>query len=79
LRASAAGADAVAVARDKLEAARKALQDARDNPREGDVQWIGNKGGGTRAIESEDFKKRLATLEQNVRRAEEELKVAEGR
>jgi len=77
--AAATAAGAVATAREKLEAARKALQDARDNPREGDVQWMGNKGGGTRAIESDDFKKRLATLEQDVRRAEEELKVAEGR
>ena len=77
--ATAAGAGAVALAREKLEAARKALQDARDNPRDGDVQWIGNKSGGTRAIESQDFKKRLATLEENVRKAEEELKVAEGR
>lgn len=74
-----AGASAVEAAREKLESARKALQNARDNPRDGDIQWIGNKGGGTRAIESEDFKKRLATLEENVRKAEEELKVAEGR
>jgi hypothetical protein len=78
-RAPAAGAGAVEAAREKVDAARKALQDARDNPGEGDIQRLGKKGGGTRPVESEEYRKRLATLEENVRKAEEELKVAQGR
>ena len=69
----------VQAARDKVEAAKKALQDAIDNPREDEVQWVGNKGGGTRAVPTEEYQKRIATLEQNVKKAEEELRVAEGR
>lgn len=64
-------------AREKLEAARKALQDATDNPREGEVQRVGKVGGGTRPVPSEDYQKRIAALEENVRKAEEELRAAE--
>jgi len=63
-------------ARAKLDAARKALQDAKDNPREGEVQWLGNKGGGTRRVETEEYRKRIAALEDDVRKAEEELRLA---
>ena len=55
------------------------MQDAKDNPAQGEVVFIGNVGGGTRPVQSEDYKKRLATLEENVRKAEEELRVAGGR
>lgn len=80
-RASSGGGptDKVQLARDKLEAAKKALQDATDNPRETDIQRIGIKGGGTRPVPTEDYQKRLENLAENVKRAEEELRVAEGR
>jgi hypothetical protein len=71
------GGDRVLGAREKLEAARKALQDAIDNPREGEVQRVGNVGGGTRPVQSEDYRKRIASLEEDVRKAEEELRAAE--
>ena len=66
-------------ARDKLEAAKKALQDAQENPREDEVQRVGTTKGFTRPVPTEEYQKRLAGLEENVRRAEEELRVAQGR
>jgi hypothetical protein len=77
--ASASSTDKVQVARDKLESAKKALQDAIDNPREDEIQRVGNKGGFTRPVPTEEYQKRLEALKDNVRKAEEELKVAEGR
>lgn len=74
-----AGDGGVQAARDKLEAARNALQDARDNPREGEVQRMGTKSGFTRPVPTEEYQKRIAGLEQNVKKAEEDLRVAEGR
>ncbi len=68
----------VKAAREKLEAAKKAYQQALDNPGDSDVTYIGNKGGGTRAVPSEEYAKRLATLESAVKEAEEELKRAGG-
>ena len=76
---SSSGEDRVKAARDKLDAAKKALQDAIDNPGEGDVQRVGTKGGFARPVPSEDYQKRLAGLEENVKKAEQELRVAEGR
>lgn len=73
------GDGGVQAARDKLEAARKALQDARDNPREGEVQRMGKVGGGTRPVPTADYEKRISSLEDDVRKAEEELRVAQGR
>jgi hypothetical protein len=70
-------ADRIEVAKERLEAARKALKEAQDNPGEGDITWIGTKGGGTRAIPSEGYQRKLEALEQNVRGAEEALKLAE--
>jgi len=64
--------------RARLEAAKQAYDKARNNPGEGDVTWIGNAGGGTRAIPSEDFQKRLSRLEADVKKAEEDLRRAEG-
>ena len=69
--------DRVKAAKDKLEAARKAYDAALNNPGEGDVTFIGNKGGGTRPVQSDGYAKRLSTLEQAVKDAEEELKRAE--
>ena len=73
------GGDKVSAARDKLEAAKKALKDAQDNPGESDVARMGNKGGGTRPVPTEEYQKRLDVLQEGVRKAEEELRVAEGR
>ena len=79
----AAAADArsqsVTAARDKLEAAKKALQQARDNPSEEDVQRVGTTKGFARPVESDAYKTKLAKLEQDVKDAEEELRRAEGR
>ena len=61
----------------KLEAARKALADARDNPGENDVQRRGNAGGGTRPVFTDEYEKKLAVLEDSVRQAEAELKSAQ--
>lgn len=79
----AGGADArspsVTAARDKLEAAKKALQHARDNPSDEDIQRVGTTKGFARPVETEAYKTRLAKLEQDVKDAEEELRRAEGR
>ena len=66
-------------AKEKLEAAKKALADAQQNPGEGDLTWIGNKGGGARPIPSEGYAARLEALERQVKAAEEEVRRAEGR
>jgi polyhydroxyalkanoate synthesis regulator phasin len=69
--------ESVRIAQEKLEAAKKAYQQALDNPGDADVAYIGNKGGGTRAVQTEGYAKRLADLEKAVKDAEEELKRAE--
>jgi hypothetical protein len=66
-------------AKERLEAAKKALAEARDNPAEGEVTRVGNVGGGTRPVFSEEYQRRVARLELEVKSAEEELKRAEGR
>ena len=73
------GGSPVQAAREKLDAAKKALQNAVDNPGENDVQRVGNKGGFTRPVPTEEYQKKLNALEADVKKAEEELKVAEGR
>ena len=79
-RAGAPRAIDAAAAREKLEAAKKALADAQENPRDGeDVTWVGNKGGGVRAVQSDTYKSRLESLERAVKLAEEDLRRAEGR
>jgi uncharacterized protein DUF4124 len=70
-------ADPVEAARARLEAARKALQDAIDNPREGEIERRGNVGGGSRPVPSEEYENRLAALKADVAKAEEELRLAE--
>jgi hypothetical protein len=69
--------DRIDKARAALEAARKALQEARDNPGPDEVNRIGNKGGGTRPQPTEQYQRKLEQLEQAVRNAEEELKDAQ--
>ena len=66
-------------AQERLEAARKALAQARENPGENEVTWIGNKGGGTRAVPGEGYRAKLDKLEADVKAAEEEVRRAEGR
>jgi hypothetical protein len=65
-------------ARERLDAARKAYQDAVDNPREGEITRMGNVGGGTRPVFSDAYTSRLAGLEAAVKNAEEDLRRAEG-
>jgi len=67
------------IARDRLEAAKNALADAHDNPKEGEITWIGKVGGGTRPVFSEDYQRRIDRLELAVKSAEEDLRRAEGR
>ena len=61
----------------RLEAARKDLAFARDNPREGEVERVGNVGGGARPVPTEAYERRIAGLEKAVRDAEEEVRLAE--
>ena len=68
-----------AAAREKLEAAKKALADAQQNPRDEEVTFLGNKGGGVRPVQSEAYKARLEGLERAVKLAEEDVRRAEGR
>jgi hypothetical protein len=67
----------VAQARARVEAAQKALANARDNPGEGDIQRLGIVGGGTRPVLSPEYEKRLADLERDVKEAEEALRKLE--
>ena len=67
----------VSRARVRLEAAQKALQDARDNPQEGDVMRIGKVGGGARSAPSDAYQQRLDGLDADVKNAQDELRRAE--
>jgi multidrug resistance efflux pump len=67
----------IAQARERLAQAQKALQDAKDNPGEGDLMMVGKVGGGVRTIPSEAYQQRLERLEAEVRSAEEDLRRAE--
>ena len=64
-------------ARARVDASRKALEDARANPGEGDIARMGKKGGGTRPVPTEDYQQRLAKLERDVKEAEDELQKLE--
>ena len=74
---SASADDAVRTARQRVDSAKKALADARDNPGENDVARMGIKGGGTRPIPTEDYQRRLEKLEKDVKDAEEDLQKAQ--
>ena len=71
--------DQLTAARDRLEARRKELADAREHPRDDEVQWIGNKSGGTRAVPTEAYQQRLADLERAVKESEDEVHELEKR
>ncbi|MEO5677530.1 MAG: DUF4124 domain-containing protein [Usitatibacter sp.] len=75
--ADSATPDRLKAARDRAEAARKAYDNALNNPGESDVTRVGNVGGGTRPVFSEAYAKRLAELEQAAKEAEDDLKRAE--
>ncbi|HEX4331210.1 MAG TPA: DUF4124 domain-containing protein [Usitatibacter sp.] len=62
----------------RLEDAKKALQNAKDNPGPGDIDRVGTKSGFTRGVPTEEYEKKLATLQEDVKKAEEELKRAGG-
>jgi hypothetical protein len=66
-------------AQDRLEKARKALTDAREHPGDGDIRFIGNVGGGTRPVPTEEYQQRLAGLERAVKEAEDEVRELEKR
>lgn len=64
-------------AQQKLEDAKKALADARDNPGEGDIRFLGKVGGGSRPVPTEAYQQRLDTLERAVKEAENEVRELE--
>jgi hypothetical protein len=72
-----ASADRLRGAQQKLETARKNLALARENPLEGEVERRGNAGGGSRPVFTEAYERRIAALEQAVRDAESEVRLAE--
>jgi hypothetical protein len=67
----------VAQAQSRLDEAKRAFQDLRDNPGPEDMRWIGVASGGTRQVPTEDYARRLEQAEKAVRDAEEELRRAE--
>jgi hypothetical protein len=70
-------AERVRQANERLEAARKELENARNNPGEEDVRRVGIVGGGTRPVFTEAYERKIARLEEAVRNAEEEVRRAE--
>lgn len=73
-----AQSNAINGAREHVELLRKQLQEARDNPREDDYDHIGNAGGGARPVLNEGYRKRVAKLEEELARAEAQLRRVEG-
>lgn len=69
--------DRLRFAQQQLESARKALQEARDNPGDQDITHLGNAKGGGRLVPSDAYLQRLARLEEEVKRAEEAVARAE--
>jgi hypothetical protein len=78
-RDEARNANRLQEARDRVEAARKALKDAQDNPSETDITRVGNAGGGARPVPSEAYLARLERLQQAVKSAEDHLRALEGK
>ena len=74
---TAARDDQLRAARARVDAARKALEDARANPGEGDIARMGIKGGGTRPVPTEDYQRRLEQFERDVKDAEDALQKLE--
>ncbi len=59
--------------KEKVERARKALEEARDHPGADDVRFVGNVGGGTRPVPTQAYEERLTRLEHELKEAEDEL------
>lgn len=66
-------------ARENAEKARKALQEARDNPSDTDIQRIGTVSGGARPVPTDAYRARLEALEQAVKKAEAEAAKFDGK
>ena len=64
-------------AQDRLERAKAALQNAKDNPGPNDFEHLGKVGGGTRPVASEAYLQRISALEQEVRNAEQVVRTLE--
>jgi hypothetical protein len=64
-------------AKKQLEDAKAELASALENPSDTDVMRMGNAGGGSRPVWSDDYKTRIANLEAKVKRAEKTLSDAE--
>jgi len=62
---------------EKVAERRAALDKAKNNPGDDDVQWVGNAGKGTRAVPTEAYQHRLAELERSLKEAEDELQAAQ--
>lgn len=58
----------------KVEKARKALDDARDNPSAGDFRRLGSAAGGARPVPTDEYLERLSALEQALKKAESEAR-----
>jgi hypothetical protein len=69
--------DPVAQARARVDDARRALERARDNPGPDDVRRVGNVGGGTRPVFSDAYLQRLASLEADLKEAQDDLRKLE--
>ena len=76
-RAAASARTLMEGAQQRLERAKAALQDAKDNPRESDFDHVGKVGGGTRPVASEAYLQRMSRLEEEVRNAEQVIQTLE--
>jgi len=63
----------VTAARERRDAARKALADARDHPAPDDMRFLGKVGGGSRAVPTDAYQQRLDGLERALKEAEDDL------
>lgn len=66
----------LALARENLEAARKAREEGKD-PTPEETQWIGKVGGGARPVPTDAYHARLKSLDDAVKAAEAEVDRAE--
>jgi hypothetical protein len=64
------------VAKQNLEAARKAREDGKD-PTEKELEWMGKVGGGARPVPTDAYNERIKKLDAAIKEAEEEQKRAE--
>jgi hypothetical protein len=64
-------------ARARVTAAQQALDDARENPGPDDVRRVGNAGGGTRPVPTDQYQQRLAELEKALKEAKDDLRKLE--